>query len=83
MTAHETHALVTRLKDIVAVLAEADPVKKRKLYEELNVAVAHHPDGWAARIAAGDPRVLRVGVGGGTHTLSTPQVWEVVRRVAA
>ena len=66
MTAHETHALVTRLKDIVAVLAEADPVKKRKLYEELNVAVAHHPDvGARSRPAT---RVYSGSVSEGGHT---------------
>jgi site-specific DNA recombinase len=44
-TASEVKALVTRLKDIVAVLAGADPELKRTVYDELGVRLTYHPSG--------------------------------------
>src|SRR5205807_157492 len=64
-TSTEVKALVLRLKDIVAVLGRADPEVKRRVYEELGVRLTYHPDG-RVHVEAGDPRVLGVGVGGGT-----------------
>jgi hypothetical protein len=60
----EIKALVRQLKDIVAVLANADPDDKRAIYDELGVNLTYHPDG-RVRVGAGG-RVLRVRVGGGT-----------------
>ena len=53
------------LKDIVATLRRADPDVKRKVYDEIGVSLTYHPDG-QVHVEAGDSRVLRVGVGGGT-----------------
>jgi len=60
----EVRALVLRLKDIVAVLASAEPDAKRTVYDELRVRLTYHPDG-RVHVEAGDPRLLGVGVGGG------------------
>jgi site-specific DNA recombinase len=65
LTASEVKALVTRLRDIVAVLANADPELKRTVYEELGVRLTYHPSG-EVHVEAGDPHVLGVRVGGGT-----------------
>jgi hypothetical protein len=60
----EIKALVHELKDIVAVLADADPEDKRAIYDELGVNLTYHADG-RVRVGAGG-RVLGVRVGGGT-----------------
>ncbi len=64
LTKNEIKALVVQLRDIVAVLADADPLDKQAIYEELGVNLTYYPDG-RVRVAAG-ARVLRVRVGGGT-----------------
>lgn len=64
LTRGEIKALVRQLKDIVAVLANADPADKRAIYDELGVNLTYHPDG-RVQVGAGG-RVLRVRVGGGT-----------------
>ncbi len=64
LTKGEIKALVRRLKDIVAVLADADPEDKRAIYDELGVKLTYYPDG-RVRASAG-ARVLGVRVGGGT-----------------
>jgi len=74
LTTSEVKALVAKLKDIVAVLANADPELKRTVYDELGVRLTYHPSG-EARVEAGDPHVLGVRVGGGTSTLSTCAPW--------
>jgi len=56
-------ALVAQLRDIVAVLADADPADKRAIYEELGVNLTHYPDG-RIHVGAGAPHVLGVRVGG-------------------
>jgi hypothetical protein len=53
---------VRQPKDIVTVLADADPADKRAIYDELGVNLTYHPDG-RVHVGAGS-RVLRVGVGG-------------------
>ena len=50
---NEIKALVRQLKDIVAVLADADPEDKRAIYDELGVNLTYHPDGRVARRGAG------------------------------
>ena len=65
LTETEVRALVTRLKDIVSVLARADPALKRSVYDELGIRLTYHPDG-EVHVEAGAPGVLRVGVEGGT-----------------
>jgi site-specific DNA recombinase len=65
LTRAEIKALVAQLRDIAAVLADADPLDKRAVYEELGVKLTHHPDG-RVHVAAGARHVLGVRVGGGT-----------------
>ena len=60
----EIKTLVRQLKDIVAVLADADPEDRRAIYAELGVNLTYHPDG-RIRVGAG-AGVLGVGVEGGT-----------------
>jgi site-specific DNA recombinase len=64
LTKAEIKALVRQLKNIVAVLADADPADKRAIYEELGVNLTYHPEG-RVHVGAGG-RVLGVRVGGGT-----------------
>jgi site-specific DNA recombinase len=64
LTRAEIKTLVRQLKDIVAVLADADPEDKRAIYEELGVNFTYHADG-RVHVGAGSC-VLRVRVGGGT-----------------
>ena len=70
LTETEVRALVTRLKDIVSVLARADPALKRSVYDELGIRLTYHPDG-EVHVEAGAPGVLRVGVEGGTFPPTT------------
>jgi len=60
LTAAEVKAIVMRLKDIAAVLANADPELKRSVYDELGVRLTYHPDG-EIQVEAGQPHVPRVG----------------------
>ena len=57
LTENEIRALVVQLRDIVVVLAHADPLDKRAIYEELGVNLTYHPDG-RVHVAAGAPHVL-------------------------
>ena len=70
LTTNEIRALVSQLKDIVAVLADASPEDKRAIYDELGVNLTYHPESKTVRAGAGAPHVLRVGVGGTTQTLT-------------
>ncbi|MGH9892254.1 MAG: hypothetical protein ACREA0_09785 [bacterium] len=65
-------ALVAHVRDIVAVLADADLLDERAIYEELGVKFTYYPDG-RVHVGAGAPHVLGVRVGGGTQTL-TPRL---------
>jgi hypothetical protein len=60
----EIKALVRQRKDIVAVLANADPADKRAIYDRPGVNLTYHPDG-RVQVGAGG-RGLRARVGGGT-----------------
>ncbi len=64
LNSSEIKTLVRQLKDIVAVLADADPEDKRAIYDELGVNLTYHPDG-RVHVGAGGG-VLGVRVGGGT-----------------
>ncbi len=64
LTKTQTRALVEALRDIVDVLAEADPADKAELYTELGVSLTSHTDGRVAVQAL--PRGVQVRVGGGT-----------------
>lgn len=66
LTQPEIKALVTQLRDIASILADAGPKDRRAVYDELGVTLTYHPDRNAVRVAAGEPHVLRVCVGGGT-----------------
>ncbi len=45
LTPEQVKALVKALKDIVGVLAEADPADKADLYDQLGISLAYDPDG--------------------------------------
>ena len=45
LTTAQVKGLVAALRDIVGVLAEADPADKAELYGELGVSLTYHPDG--------------------------------------
>ncbi|NOY55918.1 MAG: hypothetical protein GXP34_08020 [Actinobacteria bacterium] len=75
LTETEIKALVTQLRDIVAVPADADPADKRAIYEELGVNLTHHSDG-RAHVAAGARHVLGVRVGG-TSTRDNHPAWRL------
>ena len=64
LTKSQTRALVEALRDIVDVLAHADPEDKADLYAELGVSLTYHTDGRVAVQAL--PRGVQVRVGGGT-----------------
>lgn len=70
LTQNEIKAMVAQLRDIVAVLADADPVDKRIIYDQIGVKLTYRPDG-TVHVAAGAPHVLGVRVGGPTPTLTT------------
>ncbi|MFP5489005.1 MAG: zinc ribbon domain-containing protein, partial [Acidimicrobiia bacterium] len=57
-------ALATALRDIVAVLADAEPADRALLYEELGVTLTYDPSGQVHVQAL--PRGVQVRVGGGT-----------------
>ena len=64
LTSTQVRALVEALRDIVTVLAEADPQDKANLYGELGVGLTYHPEG---RVTVEmHPRGVKVCVGGGT-----------------
>jgi site-specific DNA recombinase len=64
LTAKEVQALVSALRDIVAVLADADSDDKADLYAKLGISLRYDPAGTVAVQAA--PRGVTGGVGGGT-----------------
>ena len=64
LTKSQTRALVEALRDIVDVLADADPEDKAEAYAELGVSLTYHTDGRVAVQAL--PRGVKVRVGGGT-----------------
>ncbi|MGH9025765.1 MAG: hypothetical protein ACRDWD_06565 [Acidimicrobiia bacterium] len=68
LTKSQTRALVEALRDIVDVLAEADPEDKAELYAEFGVSLTYHTDGRVAVQAL--PRGVQVRVGGGTYGLT-------------
>jgi hypothetical protein len=68
LTKTQVRALVEALRDIVAVLSDADVEDKAALYTELGVSLTHHPDG---RVQVETrPRGVEGRVGGGTRTLT-------------
>jgi hypothetical protein len=67
LTADEVKALVTALKDIVSVPAEADPADKADLYDQLGVSLHYDPAGSVS--VQSHPRGVQVGVGGPTRPL--------------
>ena len=64
LTKAQVKALVGALRDIVGVLADADPADKAELYGELGVSLTYHADGRVAVEAL--PRGVDVRVGEGT-----------------
>lgn len=63
-TREQLKAMITALRDIVTVLADADPADKASLYEELGITLTYRPDGTVNVQAL--PRGVDVRVGGGT-----------------
>lgn len=64
LTKEQVRVLITHLRGIVDVLADADPADKADLYAEMGVSLSYHPDGRVAVEAL--PRGRDVSVGGGT-----------------
>lgn len=64
LTAKEVRALVDALRDLVGVLAAADPKDKSELYAQLGVSLSYDPSGNVTVRA--EPRGVTVRVGGGT-----------------
>ncbi len=64
MTPEQVKALVKALRDIVDVLADAEPADKAELYNKLGVSLRYDPDGTVTVQA--HPRGVQVRVGGGT-----------------
>ncbi len=64
LAADEVKALVNALKDIVSVLAQAEPADKAELYDQLGVRLRYDPSGSVS--VQSEPRGVTVGVGGGT-----------------
>jgi len=54
LTESEVKSLVAQPRDIVAVLAGADPLDKRTVYKELSVKLTYYPDG-RVHVSAGAP----------------------------
>ena len=64
LTSKQVKALVKALRDIVGVLADAEPDDKAELYEQLGISLAYDPDGTVT--VESRPRRVTVRVGGGT-----------------
>ncbi len=64
MTTEQVKALVTALRDIIDVLADAEPTDKAELYNQLRVSLRYDPAGTVSVQA--HPRGVQVRVGGGT-----------------
>jgi len=69
LTSTQVRALVEALRDIVTVLAEADPQDKAELYGELGVDLTYHPEGSISVKML--PRGVKVRVGGAIPMLTT------------
>jgi site-specific DNA recombinase len=65
MTSTEIKQLVTQLKGIVAILANAEPEDRKAVYSELKLAIVYHDDG-RMRVSAGPDACTNKCVGGGT-----------------
>lgn len=62
LTAEQVKALVTALRDIVGVLADADPTAKAEVYNDLGLRLDYSPDGTVsveARPCGGNPPCRR------------------------
>jgi hypothetical protein len=68
LTAEQVKALVKALKDIVSVLAVAEPADKSDLYDQLGISLAYDPDGTVT--VESRPRGVTVRVGGAIRTLT-------------
>lgn len=64
LTSEDIKALVASLRDIAGALQAADPAQKAEVYAELGIFVTYHPD--RRFLVEARPRVVDVGVGGGT-----------------
>lgn len=71
LTKEQIRALIRELRNVVRVLADADPADKAELYAEMGVSLTYHPDGRVAVEAL--PRVRDVSVEG-------PNPLESIRR---
>jgi len=72
MTSSQVKALVKALRDIVDVLADADPKTKAEVYNDLGLKLDYSPDGVVS--VETRPRGVIVRVGGGTCAAETPTV---------
>lgn len=81
LTKTQVRAPVEALRDIVAVLADADVEDKSALYTELGVSLTYHPDG---RVQAETrPRGVEVRVGGAITPFRRALLWQESADLAA
>ena len=73
LTKPQLRALLNALRDIVALIADADEADCNEPYQQLGVSLTYHPDGRVAVEAL--PRGVNVGVGGASRTLRTRDPW--------
>ena len=72
LTTSQVTAIVNELRDIIEVLASADPTDKSELYNQLGISLRYNPAGTICVQA--HPREAQVRVGGGYHPAETPTV---------
>ena len=65
LTSAEIKDLVSRLKGIVAILDNADPIDRKAVYSELNLSIVYHDDG-RMQVSSGPDACTNKSVGGGT-----------------
>jgi hypothetical protein len=65
MTTAEIRVLVATFRDIVSVLATADPEAKRAIHQNFGLRLTYEPDSSLVRVEASPPRTPEC-VGGGT-----------------
>ena len=83
MTSAEIKHLVSQLKGIIAILANAEPEDRKPVYSELNLAVVYHDDG-RMQVSAGPDECTNECVGWGiTAHLPQPATNGKWRQLAA
>jgi site-specific DNA recombinase len=68
LTKEQVKAMVKALKDIVSVLADAEPAEKTELYDQLGISLVYNANGTVT--VESRPRGVQVCVGGAKRTLN-------------